>query len=100
MSRFLLVAAAAITITGCASKHPPAAPQSSVPPAPAAAVTTASPQSTVRSPYVVAGFPDKVVPAPYGLEYFGAPRDSLRAHCFRRGGVWRPTARECEIEAL
>lgn len=27
------------------------------------------------------------------------PRLSARAHCFRSGGVWRPTARECELEA-
>ena len=100
MSRFLLVAAAVIAISGCASKRPPAASQSPAPPAPAAAVTPASPQSTVRSPSGVAGFPAKVVPAPYGLEYFGAPRDSLRGRCIQRGGVWRPTARECEIQAL
>jgi hypothetical protein len=100
MSRFLLVVAAVIAISGCASKRPPTVSQSPPPPAPAAAVTTASPQSTVRTAYVVTGYPDKVVPAPYGLEYFGAPRDSLRARCIQRGGVWRPTARECEIEAL
>ena len=100
MSRFLLVAAAVIVISGCASKRPPAVSQSPAPPAPAAAVATGSPQSTVRTAYVVPGYPDKVVPAPYGLEYFGAPRDSLRARCIQRGGVWRPTARECEIEAL
>jgi hypothetical protein len=100
MSRFLLVVAAVATISGCASRRPPAVSQPSVSPSPAAAVTTGSPQAAVRTAYVVTGYPDKVVPAPYGVEYFGAPRDSLRARCIQRGGVWRPTARECEIEAL
>ena len=96
MSRMLLVVAAVTVISGCATKS--STVSQSAAPQPAAAVYATSYAQTARNPYQVE-WPRAVVPAPWGAEYFGAPRDSARAHCIRLGGVWRPTARECEVEA-